>query len=57
MAYGESKAKLGNRGKITGPKTFNTHSGTHKSKQDSAPAYHEDWAGTVSGNHKHKKGA
>ena len=47
MGMAEMKSKLGNRGSIKGEKTFNTKSGTHKTK------FHTEWQGTTKGDTKH----
>lgn len=53
MAYGESKAKLGNRGSMPRGKTFNKASGTHSSTSHNGLA--GSYQGTTKGKTKHIK--
>ena len=45
--YGESKNKLGDRGKISGEKTFNTESGVQSSGGQNSPQ--TSWQGKTNG--------
>ena len=52
MAYAEAKAKLGDRGKVTGEKTFNKETGSSSNNQSSPQT---SWQGTTKGDTTHKK--
>jgi len=53
MAYAESKSKLGDRGRVSGQKTFNTSSGTRKSSSYDGSI--SSYKGTTKGDTKHIK--
>lgn len=53
MGMAESKTKLGNRGSIRGPKTFNKSSGVSGNNKNSPQT---SWQGTTKGATTSKKG-
>ena len=53
MGMAESKEKLGNRGKISGSKTFNKSSGVSSSNKNSPQT---SWEGTTKGGTKSRSG-
>lgn len=53
MPYAESKSKLGDRGSISGEKTFNTSSGT----QNKSASPQTEWQGKTKGGTTDKESA